>query len=352
MEATDLEQLWAQFSTALDLEHTMSPIVPVEESLPASPSTNGCVCIGDDRDILQDGFVVCSLCGVAKDVQIDTGAEWRNFTTLTSTGSSDTTQIRCGDPANALMPGTQLNTYIGKGGNARQQRVHQWYNISSKERSLYQIFKEYEQIVSNHHIGRDLAFYATELYRKLQDEMESRNAGVKRCNVRQGLKAACLYYACKKLQSPRERKEIADMFDTTTKIVTRGCNTFLDVMGDEFVVMKPLGPLDFLGRFCRSLGIPYSEELRIGEIVSSVAQLDAFSDSTPTSIACGCIYYHASESNRKISKSDIKDKCGSSQAIITKIYNKLVAVKHLLPLLDREKILSSSTDIDHVHRLP
>ena len=221
------------------------------------------------------------------------------------------------------MPGAQLNTYIGKGGSARQQRVHQWYNLSSKERSLHQIYTEFQQIASTFSINGNIVLLATDLYRKLQSEMENRNSGVKRCNVRQGLKAACLYYACKKMNSPRERRDLAEMLDTTTKIVTRGCNTFLDVMGDEFIQMPPSKPHDFLGRFCGLLGLSYRDELAIGKLVHAAVTLGVLAESTPTSIASGCIYFYSVEQGYGIKKVTIRDKCGSSQAIVAKIHTKL-----------------------------
>lgn len=334
-EVENMDDIWASFTEALRFKDDDQPNQP-EQQHSGSLDTSECACTNTcnrtvDRTV--DGFLICSGCGTAKDIQIDTGAEWRSFPSASGGGfdaKGKSSVIRCGEPASLLMPGTQLNTYIGKGGSARQQRIHQWYNVSAKERSLYQIFAEYQQIAATYGISTNTAMCATELYRQLQNEQESRNAGVKRCNVRQGLKAACLFYACKKMRNPRERKDIADMFESTTKIVTRGCNTFLDVMGDEFVKMEPLRAQDFLARFCRLLGISYPDELEITKIVQAASALDVLADSTPTSIASGCIYFYCVEHDRGITKLAIRDKCGSSQAIVSKIFNKLCLYRKMI----------------------
>jgi transcription initiation factor TFIIIB Brf1 subunit/transcription initiation factor TFIIB len=94
-------------------------------------------------------------------------------------------------------------------------------------------------------------------------------------------------------------------------------------MGDEFIHMDPLGPIDFLGRFCQLLGLDYRDERRIAELMEGIRSVDIFADNTPISIATGCIYFFVVERQRNITKKEISEKCGSSQSIITKIYHKL-----------------------------
>ena len=302
-------------------------------------SSPECKCRQEDAHYV-DGFYICSQCGVAQDVHIDTGPEWRigsanGSTNVTGTGIQANTG-RCGEVASPLMPGTQLNTYIGKGGSARQQRVHQWYNVSLKERNMYKIYNEFQQVAAAASMSNDIVVCAVDLYRKLEVELESRNAGIKRCNVRQGLKAACVYYACKRLHRPRERKDIALMFDSTSKVVTRGCNMFLDVMGDEFINMDPVKPCDFLGRFCQLLGITYPDEMQIVKVITAVETMEVMSDNTPTGIAAGCIFFYSVQHNIGLNKVAIRDKCGISQTIVSRVYVKLCANReHILALVDK-----------------
>jgi len=281
-------------------------------------------CGAQFNDQISDGYLVCRECGLVKDVLIDSNAEWRCFNN--PNGSKDVSGVRCGDTASTLLPGTQLNTFIG-GKDKRLQRVHQWNNLTPKERNLHQIYKEFEQIGHTHNLGKNVISAATDLYHKLYTEMENKNCGVKRCNVRQGLKAACLYFACKQMDTPRERKEIAEMVGNTTKIVTKGCNSFLDIMGEEFRLMEPFKPEDFVTRFSLLIGLSYPYQLKLHKMVLYVSSLDPLSDNTPTSVTSACIYFLSCHFNLGITKEDIHQKCGSSQIIITKTFNKMIPFK-------------------------
>jgi transcription initiation factor TFIIIB Brf1 subunit/transcription initiation factor TFIIB len=287
-----------------------------------------------DSSLISDGYIVCQECGLVQDICLDQNAEWRCF--ANDAGGKNISGVRCGDTASSLLPGTQLNTYIG-GKDKRLQRVHQWNNLTQKERNLHQIYKDYEQIGQSHDIPHCVIAAAAELYNKLYTEMEKQNCGVKRCNVRQGLKAACLYYACKQLDMPRERKEIAEMVGNNAKIVTKGCNSFLDIMGGEYVNLEPFTPEDFVTRFSLLMGLPYSFQVKLKNIVKYISQLESLSDNTPTSVTCACIYFISVEYKLGISKEDIHKKCGSSTNIIVKTYAKITPYRdELLTIVGKQ----------------
>jgi|SRR6478609_2392747 len=292
----------------------------IQQQKSKSDCCSECGAVLDESNI-SDGFLVCGECGLVNDIHIDSNAEWRCFSN--ASGAKDTSGVRCGETASSLLPGTQLNTFIG-GKDKRLQRVHQWNNLTPKERNLHQIYKEFEQIGQTHTLSKNVISAATELYNRLYTEMENKNYGVKRCNVRQGLKAACLYFACKQMDTPRERKEIAEMVGNTTKIVTKGCNSFLDIMGGEFLHMEPFKPEDFVTRFSLSIGLPYPYQLKLQKIVHFVAELDSLADNTPTSVTAACIYFLSAHFDLGITKEDIHQKCGSSVVIITKTYSKII----------------------------
>ena len=154
--------------------------------------------------------------------------------------------------------------------------------------------------------------------------MEKKNCGVKRCNVRQGLKAACLYFAAKDLRMPRGKKEIAQLLGCETKVVGKGCNSFQDIMGGQYVSIEPDKPSDFLERFCQMLEVPYKFEVKMRNIVDFAERLDILNDCTPTSITSACIFYMSKEYNLGITKEDIKAKCGTSPVITIKTYKCLM----------------------------
>lgn len=298
----------------------------------ATADGDSCLSCGEpfNDERIYEGFLICTNCGRVKEAFIDTSAEWRCFNT---SNGKDVSSVRCGEAANSLLPGTQLNTYIG-GKDKRLQRVHQWSNLTRDEKNLHEIYKRFEQIGISNNLSKSIVYAASDLYSKLYTEMERQNLGVKRCNVRQGLIAACLFCACKQMNCAREKKEIAEMLGNTTKIATKGWNKFLDIMGDEYRRMPPLKPEDFVDRFAQYVDVPFQYHHRLTEVVRYISALDTFADNTPTSVTCACIYFISIEYDLKITKEDIHKHCKSSNIIITKTYQKILPFKEdLLELL-------------------
>jgi transcription initiation factor TFIIB len=326
--ATGLEKdAWDAFDCALIERSASLSTKEIAKETSSRKSENICVnCnIAISDEYISDGFLVCNRCGLVLDTYIEATAEWRCFN---NNGARSVSGIRCGDVANSLLPGTQLNTFIG-GSDKRLQRVHQWNNITAKERNLHQIFKEFETTGQAFNLQRNIVQLSAELYSQLYTEMEKKNCGVKRCNVRQGLKSACLYFSCKQLGFPRERKEIADMLGTTTKIVTKGCNSFLDIMGGDYVKLPPFRPEDFVARFSQLLSIPFQYQCILKRIVEFAGSLEVLADNTPTSITSACIYYLSLQHpHLNISKGDIHEKLKSSGTIVMKTYTKMLPYLH------------------------
>lgn len=267
------------------------------------------------------GYVVCVECGEAHERFINDQAEWVCYSD--QNGHRDTSSVRCGPAASSILPDTQLNTYIA-GSCKRLQRIHQWNNINAKDRWTHQIYKDFEQIGFSTGLARNIVIASYELYIKLNMEIDKQNRGVKRCNVRQGLKAACVFFACKEQNVPRERKEIAELMQMNNKTVTKGCNSFMDIMGKPYVDMDLFKPRDFVTRFAQVLGIAYPLQLKALLIAEFSATISELVEATPTSVACACIYFLSEQCKLKITKIEIQRKCGSSSVIIQKRYSKLL----------------------------
>jgi transcription initiation factor TFIIIB Brf1 subunit/transcription initiation factor TFIIB len=150
--------------------------------------------------------------------------------------------------------------------------------------------------------------------------LEKKNYGIKRCNVRLGLKAACFYFAFKKTDFPREKKEIADLMGYDIKIVTKGCNAFLDIMGGEYVKMNPFHATDFIKRFSLVMNLSHEDQERLWKIVEFISQKTEFIDISPANITSGCIYFISLHSKLGINKKMIHQKCGTSQTVISKTF--------------------------------
>lgn len=271
-----------------------------------------------ETEYVINGDILCGNCGLAQDVFIDTTAEWRNYNN-NNNNTNGVGKERCGAVANDLLPNTQLNITIG-GTNKRLQKIHLWNILSSKDRHLQQVHEEFEEIGAMKQISKNTTYIACKIYNELYEQIEQKNFGIKRCNVRLGLKAACFYFAFKRTDYPREKKEIAEILNYDIKIVTKGCNTFLDIMGGDYIFMNPFHATDFIKRFSMSLNLSNEEQKKLWEIVTFISEKPEFVDISPANITSGCLYFMSFHNGLGITKKMIQNYCGTSQNVITKTF--------------------------------
>ena len=277
--------------------------------------------------IISDGYFVCSNCGTVSDIHVDTNAEWRCFND--APGGKDLSVVRCG----VSDDGTNLNTYIC-GKDKKMQRVHHWNTVNVKEKLLQEVHAEYQTIGEKYGLMKTVVGTATHLYSTLCSILEDNNQGVKRCNVRLGIKTACMFYACRQMGVSRDKKEIATMFNLSPKIVTKGCNMFLDTMGPEFIKMSTFKASDFIPRFCELLGISQHHQEELLKIVDVIVTSGVLNENTPISISCGAIYWLSGVKKLRITKDRIFTSCGSSPVVIKKVADLIAAyiAKHPIPM--------------------
>ena len=172
---------------------------------------------------------ICKICGTIKDTIIDDSAEWRNY------GYSDSKSgenIRCGGiPINNLLPMSSMSTTIGGGNNKfkSHRRLQKWNQISTKERSNYEVFKRIDNFNNlkktqiNTKIIND-----TKLYYKMLSEKneEDTNIFLTRGRNRNSLIAACLYISSKNNKKPFKEENILKIFNISKSDLTKGLKKF------------------------------------------------------------------------------------------------------------------------------
>ena len=280
MTDPNTEEIWNFLAMASALEAGNAEVKTAEKHKIKHESNGASNCsscgTSAEESTVSEGFSVCLVCGTVKDAYIENTAEWRCFATA---NGRDLSGVRCGAPSSIILPDSQLSTFIG---DRRLQRYHQRNNLTTAERKVHKLYTDLEQLGDMHNLSKGVVFATVKLYERLYVEIESTNSGIKRCNVRHGLTAACLYYACRQMMVPRERKNIAEILGTTTKTVTKGCNEFLDIMGKEFIQMDPFKPADFIERYSQLLEIPFIYQKKLEIIVQYVSAIPCLSESNPT----------------------------------------------------------------------
>ena len=96
------------------------------------------------------------------------------------------------------------------------RKLQQWISMPYKERSLYKVFIEITEICKQNNFPSIIINEAKSIYKIIS------NTKISRGSNRIGIKAASVYFACKECNVPRSTKEIAEMFNISITIMTKG----------------------------------------------------------------------------------------------------------------------------------
>ena len=270
-----------------------------------------------------EGVIKCRVC---LDIisNITNNPEWRYY------GSNDTKNsdpTRCGMPVNDLLPESSVGSSVSFNSNTKtmnQIRKYQQYNqMPYKERSLYKVFCDIQIACKKAHISVKIQEEAKSLYKIVSSTKISRGTN------RQGIIAACVYFACKECGVPRSSKEIAEVFDLNVTVMTKGVKKCQETISmnknnkKRLTTKKSIKPHDFIDRFCNHLKIEEKDVQKIKEICEIAIQHNIIIENTPPSITSGCIYFYVSHHKIDISRKAISDICKISEVTINKCSKRL-----------------------------
>lgn len=265
----------------------------------------------------QIGCMICIDCGVHNSQILDQRPEWRYYCS-SDIKSSD--PARCGGPINPLLPKLSMGTMIKGNGGWMVKKVHCW-NLPYKERSLLKVFNVIQSACKNHNISNCIIEKAKELYKSVSESRISRG------KVRDGLIAACVFYACKIYNVARSTKELAKVFNIKVTDITRGCKRFMEVQKKNnkincLLTMNISKTDNFIARFCSELNINDIVDI-IKTVCKKAEKMELVNRNAPPSIVAGSIFLVSEVLHLNISKKDISEKCKISQVTISKCYNKM-----------------------------
>lgn len=283
---------------------------------------------------IDGGMTVCKICFNTISNIVDT-PEWKSY----NNSNVDTT--RCGMPVNVLLPNSSLGTTIStQKRNEKMNKINmyqQWNSMPYKERSLYKIFSEIENKCSDNDLPTVISDTAKSLYKVISTTKISRGSN------RQGIIAACVFYACKECNVPRSNNEIASVFKIDNKVMTKGCKNFTEIMRlskydkNRIQSQKSVNLEDFIQRFCHKLKINEKKIDQINLISTKCKELRLVNDNTPPAMASGCIFIYIKSMNLKITKKEISEVCKISEVTINKCSKKLENINEIKTLIESFK---------------
>jgi|UniRef100_A0A6C0BJ46 transcription initiation factor TFIIB len=275
-----------------------------------------------------DGVIMCPACYHDLGNSIDDNAEWRNY------GSDDhrmSDPTRCGTAINPLLLESSYGTSIGYTKSNffnHLKQMNSWQSMPYHERSLKFVFDRLAQCGYNSGLTLNIVEFSHKLFAEVsQIQNDVGETKLSRGDIRDGLIAACLFYACKEYEVSRSPQEIGKICGICTSDVTRGLKLFCDLMKNSHSIdlNKYITKYsDFIERYCNNLDIQHQLIEEIMTLGHKVDALKILTKNTPQAMACGCIFFIVIKHNLGITKTNIAEKCGISVPTITKSYERLL----------------------------
>jgi transcription initiation factor TFIIB len=239
---------------------------------------------------LDEGRSICRECGLDIGVYL----ECNNSCKIMDKNHNNIERV--GAPINPQLPDSSMGTSIRWSRNTDMLKIRkfqQWNVMPSKERSLYHVYNMISTFCSKEDftIPKKVQTTAKCIYQIISEHYSTRGA------KRKGLIAACVYYACKIEDCPRDPAVIADMFDIRNKDISNGIRTFQAVTsGIDHPIFAnnetSTTPKDYIGRFCTTLGIDDIQVVNLAEaICEKIHTLELCEFYIPTTVAAGVLTY-------------------------------------------------------------
>ena len=292
--------------------------IPVEESHPPCKCENPYYVVD-----ASEGYTVCDTCGlVVEDYMIDESPEWIN-------GEDGKDKSRCGPPMNHLLPDSSLSTMISVPYNLRSKfglmkRIHEQGGMEYKERSLYHIFKEIEEIMTTKMgLPGSIIEQAKQIYKDVKSKRLSRG------EVHKALIACCVYYACKienMAGVTRSRKEIIGFFEVDDKHFNDAIKITRELLKDKSyfpLIEAEIKPSDMILRNIAWLPVENKKKWsivnKINMLEDDMNKIEFLTGKQSKSILAGILYYVCVQEKVNIVIDDVVSNLKVSQGTVLSI---------------------------------
>jgi transcription initiation factor TFIIB len=270
--------------------------------------------------------VICNQCGLVVDEDlVDEGPEWRAFDNEQAEKRS-----RTGAPMTYLIHDMGLSTTIdwrnkdSSGRDIPSQQRAQLYRMrkwqqrirvsNAKERNLTIALTELNKIASKLDLPKNVREAAAVVYRKAVDK------GLIRGRSIEGVVAACLYIACRRCSVPRTLDEIAEASMMDRKEIGRIYRFILRELG---INLSPTTPLDYIPRFCSSLGLSREVQMKAMDILNKAMNLQLTSGRGPTGVSAAAIYIASVLVGERRTQQEISEVAGVTEVTIRNRYKEI-----------------------------
>jgi transcription initiation factor TFIIB len=312
MDFEDEHDIWADFKAYEASIVVEKPVIEV---------TNNFFCTCGGQKAVIDNMPTCTSCGVIDRSCIDDSAEWATGGNQEDCGSGGKDPARCGMPSDTELfsaqwgAGLVINVKNASYEVRRMAKISFHSSMNHKDRSLFHAYKDIElAALTNLNLPEMVIRDAKVLYKKFNAEKLTRGA------VRAGIKANCVFMACKCNNVTRTIKEIADAFGIPTKDVSRTTLMFKETLEPSKKTVEVTRPNDILPRLLNDFEIDFElkKKLRIKctRLSKQIEPCVELMGKTPNSIASVVILIVF---DGLVPKKEICEKCKISVPTMNKI---------------------------------
>lgn len=259
----------------------------------------------------------CTHCGFVDDVFISDEAEWTSGIDGDGVVSDPS---RCGAPTDTdlFSENWGMSTIMQTRGQSyavkKLSRISFHSSMNHKDRSLFHVYKEFDNVKDILGLNDTIMRTAKIMYKKFSESKLTRGG------VRNGVKANCVFMACKLHNYPRTTKEIADAFDISTRDMGRTITMFGET--DEQTTFTK--PRDVVVRIMQNISISddKTKKLMKNKILKSCDALEncvKLMGKTPNGVASAIVYTVLAREGLSISKQVVCQAANVSVPTLNKI---------------------------------
>ncbi len=294
-----------------------------------SQETRPCPDCGE-KNAIRDasrGEVACANCGlVLDDNAIDSGPEWRAFTT-----EERDKRARTGSPVNYALQDHDLSTMIdwrNRDAAGRQitsnrraeiYRLRKWQRRSrvhsSIERNLASAMSELDRLSSQLGVSRTVKETAAVMYRRALERRLIRGRSI------DAMIAAAMYAACRLREAPCTLDEIAYHSRINRKELGRCYRLLLRRLDVRMPVSQPS---NFIPRFSQTLGLSSRVQRRAVKILEDARAKGITAGKDPTGLAASALYISAIMEGERRTQREIAEVAHVTEVTVRNRYKELV----------------------------
>lgn len=269
------------------------------------------------RILNDDGLYVCVTCGRSDWEYVSDEPEWNG-------GPDDgPDQSRVGAPVNTTLysaawgSGTIMETRGATFANKRLARINFHTSMNHRDRSLHHAYDDLE------HAGRTILslpdtviLQAKIMYRKFNEEKLTRGA------IRKGIKANCIFRACRDANVARTTQEIADAFEIPARDVSRTADIFRETIPERVAIVTK--PSDVVARLFNDVTcVPDDQRGRVRQkIIQACREHEThvqLMGKTPKGVASAVMFVTLTRLGFPVVKEEIRKICDVSMPTLNKL---------------------------------